>query len=291
MPEKRKQGKQARKDRAATGTGRRPVWSGTLAFGLVTLPVELHPTIRSADASLRMISEDGMPLSRRYFSEKSGTLLEQDDIVRGYPLEDGSFVLIEDEELDELDPERSRVINLEMFVPVKQLDPLLVDNSYLLVPMQDALPAYRLLVASMADTGQAGIARFILRERAYQLALVSENGTLRALTLRYPDEIRSPDDLGLPEPEAADIDAIEELEAAMKRLQTDAFEQELLVDLEAQRLEELVNSKLRDDPEDVHEAEQDEEPSGQEGDDAADIMELLRKSLEADSSGRSSTAD
>lgn len=229
-----------------------------------------------------MIGPDGTPLNRRYYSEQSGKLLDQDDIVRGYELDDGSFVIIEDEELDELDPEHSRTIDLDVFVPVEQIDPLLVDNTYLLVPLKDALPAYRLLVASMADSGRAGIARFVLRERAYQLAIVSSGGTLRALTLRYPDEIRTAEYVGLPEPEAADIDDIEKLEAVMKKLTIKELETEVLVDVEAQKLEKLVKKKLKKS-EDVHEL-QDDDAEEEEEDDVADVMALLRASLEAGAS-------
>ena len=283
MPEKKRRSRSTKKKNPpALESGRRPVWSGTLAFGLVTLPVELHSTVRRSGSSLRMIGPDGTPLNRRYYSEQTGKLLNQDDIVRGYELDDGNFVVIEDEELDELDPEHSRTIDLDIFVPVGQIDPLLVDNTYLLVPLKDALPAYRLLVASMADRGRAGIARFVLRERAYQLAIVSSGGTLRALTLRYPDEIRSKDDVGLPEPETADIDDIEKLEAAMKKLTVKELETDVLVDVEAQELEKLAKKKLKKS-EDVHELK-DEEADDDDGEEIADVMALLRASLEAGAS-------
>src|SRR5690606_32223653 len=120
---------------------RRPVWSGTLSFGLVTLPVELYPTTRSSRASLRMVDEDGTPLKRRYFSQKKGELLEPGDIVRGYPIGDDEYVIVEDEELEALDPERSRVIDLESFVPLADIDPGYLESSYVLVPDPDATVA------------------------------------------------------------------------------------------------------------------------------------------------------
>lgn len=283
MPEKKRRNRRReKKNPPALHSGRRPVWSGTLAFGLVTLPVELHSTVRRSGSSLRMIGPDGTPLNRRYYSEQSGRLLGQDDIVRGYELDDGNFVLIEDDELEELDPDHSRTIDLDVFVPVGQIDPLLVDNTYLLVPLKDALSAYRLLVASMADSDRAGIARFVLRERAYQLAIVSSAGTLRALTLRYPDEIRSKADVGLPEPEPADLDDIEKLEAAMKKLTVSELETGALVDVEAQKLEKLVRKKLKKN-DDVYELRDEDSEDGDE-EEVADVMELLRASLEAGAS-------
>ena len=260
--------------------GRRPIWSGTLAFGLVTLPVELHPTVRSSGRGLRMIGPDGVPLARRYYSEQRGEILEQDDIVRGYELDTGEFVVIEDEELEQLDPVRSRTIDLDMFVPREQLDPLLVNSTYLLVFQKDALPAYRLLVASMADSGMAGLASFVLRERAHHLAFTSDAGTLRALTLRYPAEIRSAAEVGLPEPSPADVDLFERFETAMRDLQAQEFDAEVMVDHEAELLQRLVNTKMRKG-EDVFvtigEADDPEESDG-----LTDIMVLLRQSLTAD---------
>lgn len=280
MPRKKR--RRGGKDDANRPAGRRPVWSGTLAFGLVTMPVELYSTVSGGSSGLRMIGPDGAPLSRRYYSERSRELLEDEDIVRGYEVAEGEFVLIEDEELEALDPDRSRTIELEMFVPHGQIDPLLVNSSYLVIPREEATAAYRLLVASMADSGQAGIARFVLRDRTYQVALVSVQGTLRALTLRYPDELRSPEDVGLPEPEPADLDDIEALAGAMKKLETEELDPELLEDDSARRLEQLVVRKLKDN-EDVLEPPAADDDDSETDDSGIDLLEQLRRSLDSGS--------
>src|SRR5690606_16259120 len=127
---KKKSGKKkaAKQERDAAATRRRPVWSGTLSFGLVTLPVELYSTTRSSRASLRLVAPDGTPLKRTYFSQADGKPLAAEDIVRGYPLEDDEFVTFEDSELEALDPERSRVIDLQSFVPLDEIDPSYSEN-------------------------------------------------------------------------------------------------------------------------------------------------------------------
>ncbi len=277
MPAKRKRTPAGSKE--SRPQGRRPVWSGTLAFGLVTLPVELYSTVRSARTPLRMIGPDGTPLSRRYFSRISGDLLEDEDIVRGFEVAEDEFVTIEDEELEALDPDRSRTIDLEMFVPLEQIDPLYADNSYLVIPRAEAVSAYRLLVASMADAARAGIARFVLRERAYQLALTSVDGTLRALTLRYPDELRSAEDIGLPEPDPADLDDIAQLEAAIESLAATELDVGLLEDDSAGKLEKLVRKKLKA-KKDVHRVSKDQTTEDEaEEESAPDLLEQLRQSL------------
>ena len=94
----------------------RPFWSGTLTFGLVSIPVNLFPANRSSRVSLRMLGPTGKPLARRYYSENSGRDLENEDLIRGYEIKKDRFVEITDEELERLAPERSRDINLRRFV-------------------------------------------------------------------------------------------------------------------------------------------------------------------------------
>ncbi len=259
---------------------RRPVWSGTLAFGLVTLPVELYPTVRPGRGSLRMIGPTGQPLARRYYSESGKELLQQDDIVRGFEVGDGEFVLIEDEELEALDPDHSRVISLDSFVPLSDIDPVLVENTYVLVPGKDAAPAYRLLVAAMAEAERAGIARFVLRDKAHLVAIVSREGSLRTMTLRYHDEVRTPEQIGLPEPEPADVELIGKIEKAAGKLTGDVLDENLLRDEASGRLEQLVKRKLSRH-EDVHEMPA-EDPDDEDDFEPTDVMELLRRSLESE---------
>ncbi|HEX7000833.1 MAG TPA: Ku protein [Trueperaceae bacterium] len=264
------------KDRTPRG---RPVWSGTLAFGLVTLPVELYPTTRPGGISLRMIAPDGTPLSRRYFCEADGEILTSDEIVRGYPVGEDEFVMVEDEELEALDPDRSRVIDLDVFVPRSDLDPSYVQNTYVLLPGKDAATAYRLLAASMAEEDRAGIATFVMRGTSYPLAIVSVGGTLRGMTLRYHDEVRSPQDVGLPELETADVDDVKAIEGAVEALAADSLDTSELGDARSERITKLVEKRLKSG-EGVHEAPEEEEPSEDE-DDAVivDVMQLLKESL------------
>jgi DNA end-binding protein Ku len=102
----------------------RPFWSGTLTFGLVSIPVALYSAVRSRRPGLRMLDEKGQPLERRYFDRESGKTLPREDIVRGFEMAEGEFVVVQEEELDRLAPEKSRDIDLRRFVPVEQLDPL-----------------------------------------------------------------------------------------------------------------------------------------------------------------------
>src|SRR5258707_5631779 len=144
------------------GKGSRPCWSGTLTFGLVSVPVELYPGNRTNRAPLRMLGPEHEPLARRYYSEKTGRDLNADDMVRGYEIDKDKYVVVTDEELERLAPEQSRDIDLRRFVDLESIPPIYFDRSYFLAPSEGSEKAYRLLVDTMAKSDLAGIATFVM---------------------------------------------------------------------------------------------------------------------------------
>ena len=179
-------------------SGPRPFWSGTLTFGLVSVPVNLFPANKSSRAPLRMLSPGGEPLARKYFSEKTERPLDADQMVRGYEIDKGKYVVVTDEELDRLAPEKSRDIDLKTFVPEESIPPVYFDRGYFLTPASGSEKAYKLLAETMEKGGKAGLATFVMRGKEYLVAIFAEHGILRAETMRFPDELRSPADVGLP---------------------------------------------------------------------------------------------
>jgi DNA end-binding protein Ku len=180
----------------------RPFWSGTITFGLVSIPVNLFPANRGDRVSLRMLGPNGKPLARRYYSEQSGRDLDAEDIVRGYEIKKDRFVDVTDEELERLAPERSRDINLRRFVDDKSIPRLYFERGYFLAPA-GSTRAYHLLAQTMERTGRAGIATFVMRGKEYLVAITADNGILRAETMRFADEIRAPEAIGLPKKQKA----------------------------------------------------------------------------------------
>jgi DNA end-binding protein Ku len=257
---------------------RRPrgMWSGTLSFGLVTVPVELFPATRSQRTALRMLAPDGTPLARRYFSSK-GQPLAWEDLQRGYELDDGSFVVVEDEELERLLPDQSRDIDLTRFVPVESIPPLYFERAYLLAPAGGSSAAYRLLASTMERLGKAGIATFVMRDRQYVIAIIARDGLLRAETLRFPDELRSPDDIGLPEGEPHK-ERVRDMRAAIKKLSQAKIAERELADSYWQRLEKLVAAKKKRN-EDVVPVTEAEGATDENVAEVIDLMDVLRKSL------------
>ncbi len=174
-------------------------WSGTISFGLVSIPVTLFPANRSSRVQARALGPQGIPLGRRYYSSKTDRELSPKEMVRGYEIEKDKYVVVTDEELDRLAPKRSRDIDLREFVDVNQIAPIYFERGYFLAPEGDSTKAYLLLAAILEKTQRAGLATFVMRGKEYLIAITAEHGILRAETMRFKDEIRSPGDIGLPE--------------------------------------------------------------------------------------------
>jgi DNA end-binding protein Ku len=222
----------------------RPFWSGTITFGLVSVPVDLLPANRPGRVSLRMLAPDGTPLRREYWSPREEEPVENERTVHAYELEDGRFVEVTDEELEELAPEKTREIDLRLFVDRDELDPVFFERAYFLAPSKGATKPYRLLVAAMESAAKAGIATFVMREREYLVAIIAENGILRAETMRFADEIRSPEDAGLPKRSKVEKKNVRRLARALDALFAEELDRDELVDQRSRGIEKIVSAKL-----------------------------------------------
>lgn len=256
------------------------IWSGTLSFGLVSVPVDLYAAVRPRRASLRMLAPDGVPLARRYFCSEDERPLSTDDLVRGYEWQEGQYVVVSDEELDALEPRRSRDIDLRRFVDRNQIDPRLLERPYILAPAGESTKAYHLLAETMERSGRAGIATFVMRGHEYLAAIFAEGGLLRAATMRFIDELRSPEEIGLPETEKAPAKQRRAIEAALDSLQADELDQELLHDEDTTRLLDLAEQKLAESR-DVVEVPEGVPEADEEGGEVVDIMSVLKQRIGA----------
>jgi DNA end-binding protein Ku len=270
--------------------GPRPFWSGTITFGLVSVPVDLYPAVRRNRVSLRLLGPAGRPLARRYFRGPAeddggdggdGKELSRDEILRGFESDDGTYVVIGDEELEAVAPEKSRDIDLTRFVDAEAVDPIYFQRSYFLTPAGDSTKAYRLLAAVMERTGRAGIATFVMRGKEYLVAILAEGGILRAETLRFHDEVRSAEDVGLPDP--GDVKVPKALEQKVKKAiraaAAEGIDEEEMRDEDARRLLAVVERKRRagEDVVEAPGAEPEEEEEG--GAEVIDLMEVIKRNL------------
>lgn len=264
----------------------RAFWSGTISFGLVSVPVALFPGSREQRASLRMLASDGTPLQRRWHCPEDDQDVPWNQLVRGFETEKGEYVVMTDEELEAAAPEKSRDIDLRRFVPRAQLDPVFFERGYFLVPAGDTAKAYRLLADAMEKTGLAGIATFVMRTREYLIAILAEDGLLRAETMRWAGEVRTPDSIGLGKtpgkPGAADV---KKIQRAIHAHRTRSLSERELEDPALPRLEKLVKSKLRKH-EDVIDIPEEGLEATAEDEGIIDLMAVLKRSLEGDGAAR-----
>lgn len=252
----------------------RPFWSGTLTFGLVSVPVYLFPANQSSRAPLRMLGPEGEPLARKYYSEKTERDLDADQMVRGYEVNKGKYVVVTDEELERLAPEKTRDIDLKLFVKEESIPPLYFERGYFLTPAASSEKAYKLLVAAMEETGQAGIATFVMRGKEHLVAIFADNGILRAETMRFADEIRSPAEVGLPKKKPAPPATVRKFETLISKKAKAAFSPNKLKDEQTEQLLKLVKKKGAKRS-NVVRVEREERGDGK----VIDLVQLLKKSL------------
>lgn len=280
----------ARNARASEGaTTARPVWSGSLSFGLVNVPVDLYSAQRPGGVGMRMLGPDGAPLARQYVCPEEDEPLERDEIVRGYEVAKGKYVTVTDEDLEKLAPRRSRDIDLELFAPRDEIDPSFFVRTYYLVPAGEQAKAYRLLAEVLEETERAGIGRFVMRDKAYAVAIFADRGILRAQTLRFGDEVRDAGSLRVGKSKKVEGARLRKMEKALEGLAKKELAEGELRDEEPERLLELAREK-RARGEDVVEVEvPDAEPrqagAEEEGGEVIDLVALLKQRLAAKGGG------
>ena len=274
MPRKTTRKKQKSGDADGEQSGVRPFWSGTLSFGLVSVPVNLFPANRSSRTPLRMLGPEGEPLARKYYDEKNERDLDADEMVRGYEYDKGKYVVVTDEELERLAPEKTRDIDLTLFVDAESIPPLHFDRGYFLTPDSNSEKAYRLLAATMEKNNQAGIATFVMRGKEYLVAIFAEHGILRAETMRFADELRTPGEIGLPEKKKVPKATVRKFEKLISARSKKQLSPAKLEDEQTEKLLKLVKKKSAQRKNVVHVEAEEEQPSN-----VVDLMEVLKKSL------------
>lgn len=172
------------------------IWSGTISFSLVAIPVRLVKAVVPGRVSFHLLhGTDYSPLVRKMFCPEQEQLIPPEEIVRGYELAPDRYLPVTAEELASVSPERSRTIEIVEFIDLDEVDPLFFDHPYYLVPLKGGEKAYRLLAEIMGRTNRAGLAKFVLVEREYLVALRSIAGTLALVTLHYHEDILSAADI------------------------------------------------------------------------------------------------
>jgi DNA end-binding protein Ku len=255
----------------------RALWNGSLSFGLVNVPVQLVSAVRDRDVHFRQLHEkDGAPIDTRRFCAKEDAEVPFEEIGRGFETDDGKQVVLTDEELAAASPRKTRTIDIEAFVGQDDLDPLLLDHPYLLLPAGETdgvRRAYRLLADVLADSGRLALGRFVLRAKEHLVAIGTRDGLLSLTTMRFPDEVRPAKDVGdaggsagKPKPAALKA-AVGVIEAMSGDWDPGRYE-----DQHRKRLLAAVKQTKRTAQ--VEEEHEEREPTA-----PADLMETLKRSL------------
>lgn len=255
----------------------RAIWTGSLGFGLVNVPVKLYSATEDKDVHFHQLTADtGERIRYKRVAEESGKEVAYADIVKGYEVESGRFVTVTSEELEGVEPGRSRTIEIEDFVDLDEVDPVYFQKTYYIAPADSdtASKPYALLRQTMEEAGKVGIARFVLRNKQHLAAVRPRSDILVLETMYFADEVRIPDRIDEIDPEAAPSISEREKAAAMQLVQalSSEWEPTKYEDTYRTRVLELIEAKAQG--EDVVVQPEVAEPTN-----VVDLMKVLEASV------------
>ena len=261
----------------------RSLWSGSLSFGLVNVPVALFSGVIDTDLHFRQLHDkDHTPVETRRFCAKEDAEVGYEEIAHGYETDDGDQVVLTDEELATAAPRKTRTIEIEAFVDLEDVDPIFFDHPYILMPSGDSegtQRAYRLLLEVMDRTERAALGRFVLRTREYLVLIRVRDGRLSLTTLLFHDEVRPTKDVPTPAKKAKP--AKRELDRAVALIEALScdWDPSRYEDRYVKRLKQVIRRKEKGQT--VKPPEREEEPSP-----VPDLMAALEKTLAEVKDGR-----
>src|SRR4051794_13683977 len=174
----------------------RAIWSGAISFGLVNIPVKLYSAVSRKTVRFNQIdAESGQRIRQQRVNPETGEEVPYEQIVKGYELSPDQYVTISNEELDALEPQKTRTIDIEQFVDLEQIDPIYYDHPYYLAPDKGAAKAYKLLLDAMQEADKVAIARVVIRSKENLVALRAHEGAITLETMLFPDEVVDPDSI------------------------------------------------------------------------------------------------
>ena len=254
----------------------RSIWTGAISFGLVNVPVKLYSAVSKKTVRFHQLhAADGVRIQQKRMCPADGEEVPWDDIVKGYEISPDRYVVVTSEELEALDPKKTRTIDIEEFVDLSDIDPLYYDHPYYLLPGQGAAKPYKLLVDAMADAGKVAIARVVIRTKEQLVAIRPLEGVLAMATMNFADEVVNPDSFD--ETPGDEVDTTKrELDMARQLIEslTAEFDPEKFHDEYREAVLDLIERK----------AEGEEvvlQPVAEEPEKVPDLMAALEASLDA----------
>ncbi len=263
----------------------RSIGSLTVSFGLVAIPVKMYTATQSAGAiSFNLLHKDcGSRLKQQYVCIKDGSVVERDDMVKGYEFAKDQYVAFSPEEIKALEEVGSHAVEISEFVPIASIDPLYYDKTYYLAPDKGAAKPYGLLTEALRESKRCAVGRWAAKGKAYIVLLRPIDNVLTMQQLRFAAEVRPPTEVEVPRPEVKEG----ELKLARQLIDqqaTDTFDPTAYVDEVKGRIEAAIQKKV--EGQEISVAEAPVEGGGK----VIDLMEALRASLEKGEAARASAA-
>ena len=262
----------------------RPIWTGTLSFGLLNVPVSLMSGERRTDLHFRMLdSRDRKPVRYERVNAETGEEVPWKDVVKAYEYDKGSYVVLEESDIKAAAPESHETVEVETFIDAAAIDPRYYEKPYVLVPAKKAEKGYVLLRETLRKGNRVGIARVVIRTREYLAAVMPQGDALILMLLRYPQELVDPADYALPGGKAADYRVTaKELQMAEQLIDSmsGSWNPEDYKDEFRDRLQAIIRKRIKS-KEGTAQIEDEAEAPEEATTNVVDFMSLLQQSLDA----------
>jgi DNA end-binding protein Ku len=247
----------------------RSIWSGTISFGLVSVPVRMFSATQSKELKFHFVHKDDMaPVGYDKVRKDNGEHVDPDDIVRAFEVEKGNYVPVTEEDINRLDIELTHSIDICDFVDLEEIDPIFYRSGYFLAPQDGAEKPYALLVRALEETAKVGIAKVVIRNKQHLAALRTYKDALVLETMYYADEVREPDVPKLPNIKPAEVEMAKTLVENL----SESFKPDRYHDRYRDELLDLIKAKAK--------GKKLPEPEEPEEGEVIDLMAALRASVE-----------
>src|SRR3954470_6797756 len=262
----------------------RSMWTGAISFGLVNVPIKLYSSVSRKSVRFHQLhDETGVRIQQKRVDPSTGEEVAYDNIVKGYEIGPDRYVVVEPEELEALDPKKTRSIDIDEFVDLDQIDPVFFDHPYYLAPATGGAKAYKLLLQAMRDENKVAIGRVVIRQKESLVAVRAMEGDVLGLTtMIFSDEVVDPSSID-------ELDALEDVEIGERELKmaqqlieslSSDWNPEQYSDTYRERVLELIEKKAAGEEIAVQPAEEPEE--------VPDLMAALEASINAAKGGKAS---
>jgi DNA end-binding protein Ku len=251
----------------------RPIWKGAITFGLISIPVRLYSAVQEKSLKFHLMhDEDGGRIKYQRVCAKCGKEVSWDDIIKGYEYSKDRYVTFSEEELDAMDVDSIKAIDVVSFVPLEQIDPIYFNKTYYVAPEAAGLKAYKLLADALEAEGQVGVAKVALRDKEHLATVRLKDDVFVLETMHWPDEIRAPEFEELDKRVKVQDSEVKMARQLIQQL-SDEFKPEEFADEYRVKLEELVEKKVEGE-EITFAPAPEEEPTK-----VVDLMEALKASV------------